>query len=143
MKSPSDSSSHRETIPHGLMSIESTSATLKRKNCNSLQTNAYNHLAGHTTWRAIFRVPTRLVTLYLCIYIITSILVVIMLNQEQKMQNALNDLYDKRFRSIRQTALYNQVAPTTLAYRAGGRKSKTQSERRNQRFINQKERSII
>ena len=66
-----------------------------------------------------------------------------MLNQEQKMQNALNDLYDKRFRSIRQTALYNQVAPTALAYRAGGRKLKTQSERRNQRFINQKERSII
>ena len=66
-----------------------------------------------------------------------------MSNQEQNIQNALNDLQLKRFRSIRQSALYNHVSPTTLAYRVGGRKSKTQTERKSQRFTNQEEKSIV
>ena len=63
--------------------------------------------------------------------------------KEQNVQNALNDFHNKRFRSIRQSALYNGVAPATVAYRIGGRKSNAKKERKNQRFTNQEEKSIV
>jgi DNA mismatch repair ATPase MutS len=66
-----------------------------------------------------------------------------MSNQEQKVQNAANDAQVKRFRSIRQSALYHGVSPTTVAYRVGGRKAKTQIERKSQRFTNPEEKSIV
>ena len=48
-----------------------------------------------------------------------------MSDQEQKIQNALNDFYCKRFHSIQQCALYNSVMPTTVAYQLRGRKLNT------------------
>ena len=66
-----------------------------------------------------------------------------MSDQEQKVQKAVDDVEFKRFRSIRQSAMYNGVSPTTVAYRVGGRKAKSQSQRKNQRFTNQEEKSIV
>jgi hypothetical protein len=66
-----------------------------------------------------------------------------MSDQKHNDQNALNDFLNRRFRSNRQSALHNGVSPTTLAYRVGGRKPKAKSQRKNQRFTNQEEKSIV
>ena len=66
-----------------------------------------------------------------------------MSDQEQKIQNALNDFYCKRFHSIRQCALYNGIVLTTVAYQLRGRKSNTNSEHKNQCFTNKEKRTIL
>ena len=66
-----------------------------------------------------------------------------MSDQEENVQKAINDLDSKRFRSIRQSALYNGVPRATVAHRIGGRKAKAKKELKMQRFTNQEERCII
>ena len=66
-----------------------------------------------------------------------------MSDQEQKIQKAVDDVANKRYRSIRQSALANDVSRTTLTYRVGGRKAKSQMERKNRRFINQEEKCVV
>jgi hypothetical protein len=45
----------------------------------------------------------------------------------QKVQKALQDLKEKKYRSTRQAALGNDVGKSTIAYRLQGRKSHAQS----------------
>jgi hypothetical protein len=66
-----------------------------------------------------------------------------MSDQEENVQRAINDLDSKRFRSIRQSELYNRVPRATVAHRIGGRKARAQKELKSQRFTNQEERSIV
>jgi hypothetical protein len=105
--------------------------------------NGQDHLAGHPPNRATLRASTRQVTAHLRAPTTPSVFVVIMSDQEQKIQKAVKDVNDQRYSSIRQAALANDVARATLTYRIGGRKAKSQMERKNRRFTNQEEKSIV
>jgi hypothetical protein len=63
-------------------------------------------------------------------------------DQEQKIQNALNDLHTKRFKSIEQAAVYNEVPRSTLSHRLHGRRSVGNIERKSQRLMNEEERVL-
>ena len=88
-------------------------------------TNGDRHLASCDTWRATQRGPTRQTAPYLWINTTLSILIAMTSNQEQSIQNALNDVESKRFRSIQQAAAYHKVAPSTLGHRRRGRQTWT------------------
>ena len=68
----------------------------------------------------------------LSLYTTPSIFVVIMSDKEQNVQNALSDFYCKCFWSIRQCALYNGIALTTMAYPLRGPKGIKTGYRRGQ-----------
>jgi DDE superfamily endonuclease len=62
--------------------------------------------------------------------------------KEQNVQKALNELLEKKYRSIQQAALANGVASSTLAHRVRGRRSIHNVERKSQRFTNEEEKLL-
>jgi transposase len=61
----------------------------------------------------------------------------------QKVQRALQDLKEKKYCSIRQAALANDVGKSTIAYRLHGRKSRTQSSSSSRRLTSEQEEVLI
>ncbi len=66
-----------------------------------------------------------------------------MSDQEQRVQQALNDLEDGKYRSTRQAALANRVPKSIVAYRRRNRPLIVNKERKSQRFTNEEERALI
>ena len=64
-------------------------------------------------------------------------------NQEEKIQKALNDLLEQKFRSIKQAADYYSVPSSTLAHHVRGRRSKANIERKSQRLTNEEEKVLV
>jgi hypothetical protein len=61
----------------------------------------------------------------------------------QKVQNALQDVRGKRYRSIRQSALANDIGKSTIAHRINGRKPGAESYSSLRRLTPQQEEVII
>jgi hypothetical protein len=61
----------------------------------------------------------------------------------QKVQKALQDLKEKKYRSIRQAALAHDVGKSTIAYRLHGRKSRAQSSSSSRRLTSEQEEVLI
>jgi len=87
-----------------------------------LETNGGYHLAGRITWRAaslggpLNAMSTR-VTLDLTSSTNSSIVLGKMSANIQKVQKALQDLKEKKYRSARQAALIHDVGKSTITYR--------------------------
>jgi len=61
----------------------------------------------------------------------------------QKVQKALQDLKEKKYRSIHQAALAHDVGKSTIAYRLHGRKSRAQSSSSLRRLISEQEEVFV
>ena len=64
-------------------------------------------------------------------------------NQEQSIEQALIDVENQRFRSIRQAAIYHKVAPSTLGHRKRGRRVRTSIDLNSQRLTKSEERVLV
>jgi response regulator RpfG family c-di-GMP phosphodiesterase len=61
----------------------------------------------------------------------------------QKVQKALQDLKENKYRSIRQAALVHDVGKSTIAYRLHGRKSRAQSFSSSRRLTPKQEEVLV
>ena len=61
----------------------------------------------------------------------------------QKVQKALQDLKEKKYRSIRQAALAHDVGKSTITYRLHGRKSRAQSSSSLRRLTPEQEEVLV
>ena len=66
-----------------------------------------------------------------------------MSNQEDNILQAVDDIRNRRYKSIRQCVAYYGVPRSTVASQLRGRKSKTEIDHKSQRFTVQEQKSII
>jgi helix-turn-helix, Psq domain len=83
------------------------------------------------------------VTLDLASFTNSSIVLRKMSANIQKVQKALQDVREKKYRSIRQAALAHDVGKSTIAYRLHGRKSRAQSFSSLRRLTSEQEGVLV